>query len=365
MKGKVLITSKKSYGKGGVANYFRVLEPYLSGNVDHFVFQKREGGDLCGGLWKRLQDYRRFRRAIRDYELVHLNPSLGGRALIRDGLLLRAAQKQGNRAVVFFRGWDKSFEKTLRDRWLWLFKRVFFRADAMIVLGTEFKKALREMGYEGPIFVETTLVDDAVFAEDVDQEYRGNEQVHVLFLSRLVKEKGVYEAIDAVALLQEKGMNLTLTVAGDGRELVPAKEYVSENGIDGICFPGYVRGAEKMKLFKSADLYLFPSFYGEGMPNCVLEAMASGLPVVTRPVGGLKDFFVNGEMGYATESKDPEVFAELLEKLVRDPALRNRMGRYNREYAETRFRASVVAERLQDIYRTVLGTANGSGKVRR
>jgi glycosyltransferase involved in cell wall biosynthesis len=89
------------------------------------------------------------------------------------------------------------------------------------------------------------------------------------------------------------------------------------------------------------------------MPNAVLEAMAFGLPVVTRAVGGIRDFFEDGRMGFVTESRDPAVFAGFLARLVADPALRASMGRYNREYARGRFAASVVAARLLEIYAQV------------
>lgn len=89
------------------------------------------------------------------------------------------------------------------------------------------------------------------------------------------------------------------------------------------------------------------------MPNAVLEAMAFGLPVLTRPVGGLKDFFEDNRMGFITESKNPTIFAELLGRLVEDSGLRYAMGEYNRHYALERFSASNVAAKLVGIYEQV------------
>ncbi len=86
------------------------------------------------------------------------------------------------------------------------------------------------------------------------------------------------------------------------------------------------------------------------MPTSVLEAMAFGLPVITRPVGGLKDFFINGEHGFMTESKDPEIIAGLIEKIIPDKGLWKRISINVHEYAKERFMASMVAKRLEDIY---------------
>ncbi len=75
-------------------------------------------------------------------------------------------------------------------------------------------------------------------------------------------------------------------------------------------FLGHVSGAAKTQAFRAADIYLFTSL-AEGMPNSVLEAMAFGLPIVTRPVGGIRDFFEDGRMGYATDSLDSGDYTEL------------------------------------------------------
>ena len=85
--------------------------------------------------------------------------------------------------------------------------------------------------------------------------------------------------------------------------------------------------------------------------------MAFGLPVVTRPVGGIRDFFEEGRMGFAVDSTEPTDFAEPLARLADDPALRSAIGSYNREYAASRFGASRVAARLLDIYGEVVRTA--------
>jgi glycosyltransferase involved in cell wall biosynthesis len=78
------------------------------------------------------------------------------------------------------------------------------------------------------------------------------------------------------------------------------------------------------------------------------------VPVVTRPVGGLADFFEQGRMGFVTDSQDPRVFAGLLERLTHDPDLRRTIARYNHSFAGQHFAASVVARRLAEIYRKTM-----------
>jgi glycosyltransferase involved in cell wall biosynthesis len=92
------------------------------------------------------------------------------------------------------------------------------------------------------------------------------------------------------------------------------------------------------------------------MATSVLEAMSYGLPVITRPVGGIADFFQDGTMGFLTESCDPAVLAALTERLIVDPTLRLHIGAFNRRYAREHFAASVVAQRIQRIYLAVGGS---------
>lgn len=92
------------------------------------------------------------------------------------------------------------------------------------------------------------------------------------------------------------------------------------------------------------------------MPTVVLEAMAFGLPVITRYVGGLCDFFEDGKMGRITDSMDSNVYAELTEPLLNNPIVAKDISRYNHEYALSHFMASKVAENIESIvlnnYRT-------------
>ena len=159
--------------------------------------------------------------------------------------------------------------------------------------------------------------------------------------------------LQALAIVHARYPNAHLTVAGAGAALEEALQYVQDNDIANVEFSGFVRGPQKALLYSQAHCYILPS-YTEGMPLSVLEAMAFGLPVVTRPVGGLKDFFEDGRMGYLAESLSPEEFAHFIIKLIEDPAKRESMGRYNHVFAMKNFSAPIVAGRLVGIYQEVV-----------
>ena len=135
-------------------------------------------------------------------------------------------------------------------------------------------------------------------------------------------------------------------------DLEDAKQLVKEYHIDHIVdFKGYVYAEKKRDNLINNDIYLFPTKHGEGMPASVLEAMALGLAVVTRPVGGIKDFFEHGKMGFLTESVDPSVFADLIENLCSDYELVKTMSQYNHEFASQHFLASIVVDKMENDFR--------------
>ena len=169
-----------------------------------------------------------------------------------------------------------------------------------------------------------------------------------MFLSRVEKAKGVYEVIDTFALLKNRHRDLTLTVVGGGSELDRLERYANEKNVEGVTFMGEKNGSERIKAYKNADLFFFPS-HGEGMPTVVLEAMAFGLPVVTRYVGGLCDFFEDGKMGRITASKDPHEFADMIETFLHDEEHTKQVSLYNHEYALQHFMASKVGVKIEEL----------------
>src|SRR5437016_6975196 len=155
------------------------------------------------------------------------------------------------------------------------------------------------------------------------------EPAEVLYVGRLSPEKGIAELVAAT-----EGMNLV--VAGDGplRHLVPAAL-------------GFVPHDELGGLYERAALVVLPS-YREGLPLCVLEAMAHGRPVVASAVGGIPELVEDGVTGYLVEPGDVAGLRAAIERLLADPALRRRLGRAGRaRVAERCSWDRVTAETLE------------------
>lgn len=340
-----LLINTPDYSKpssGGVASFYHGMLGYWHERVKYNVVGRRHG--VSGALWLPF-DVVKFVLALLFFrpDAVMVNPSLKRNALRRDFLFVRVARRLGFRVVVMLHGFDLQEAETIDKGWV---VRHLNQASLVLTLAERFRLMMKEWGVTSPIALTTTKVEDRMI-EHFDIQRRNGEIRHLLFLARVEKEKGVYELIDTFALLKQRHPELTLTVAGDGSEWGPLKCYAEERHIEGVNFTGMLNGEARIKAYQDADLFFFPS-YGEGMPTVVLEAMAFGLPVITRYVGGLCDFFEDGKMGRITASLSPADFAALIAPLLADKALTQQISRYNHTYALKHFMASEVGKNLEE-----------------
>jgi glycosyltransferase involved in cell wall biosynthesis len=359
---RVLITHPDA--RGGVSNYYRQLRGRFTMPVHHFIVGRTLGerSNLQKNS-RRLADYWRFAAQLRknNIDLVHLNPSLDMKSFIREGFFALLARAKKKKVVVFFHGWKKTCETNVERYFLWIFNWIFGKADALIVLSNENKETLKRWSIVKPIHKEVTVInDDELAGFDLQNALKkriSSKTWRILFLARIVKEKGIYEALEAHSLVQNRHPAVELVIAGDGKELDNVKSFVRAHNLDNVTFAGYIKGEEKLRRFQEAHILFLPS-YAEGCPVSVIEAMAYGLPIVTRSVGGVVDFFENGRNGFITESLDPNIFAEQIVKLFEDKKLYKKISIYNYQYAQSHFLASKAALRLEQIYETTFRNSN-------
>jgi glycosyltransferase involved in cell wall biosynthesis len=361
MPNTILLTLPSLQGQGGVASFYKgVLPHFPQGKV---VPLEIGGEKNSSTLFHPLVDQIRFRHTAKKIQpsLIHLNPSLDFKSFIRDGLFAWQAKQMGYPLLIFWRGWNKNFENDVEKKYLGFFKHTFGRADCFIVLASEFKRKLRYWGVTVPVYRETTSVDNSLLRGVTVLDKWTNAvqlpKIKILFLARLVRTKGVFEMIQAIKLLVDKKLPVCLTIAGDGKIRPELEKYTRTLGLtpQQVKFTGDIRGEDKIRILTEQHIYCLPS-YGEGLPNSVLEAMVFGMPVVTRPVGGLADIFEDGKMGKLVQGKSSEEIAACLEKMIFDKEKMAEIGRYNAKYAKEHFLASVVAERLFQIHQTVINT---------
>lgn len=346
---KVLIITPSFSLLGGVANHYLGLQEFWTEKVRYEFYGKRKKIPALVMLPFDFIKYV-FKLLFSRPDVVIINPSLRKYQLTRDGAYLLVARFLRIPVVTFFHGWDRALAKSLKSK-PGFFKRIYNKSGLIYVLAEEFKSDLKAIGISKSISLTTTKVNDKLIA-DFDISCRTGEISEILFLGRIVEQKGIFIAIKAFHLLTPTYPNLRLKIVGDGPDLEKAKQLVNHLRLTNVSFRGAVFGEAIAEEFSNAHLYILPS-YEEGMPTSVLEAMAFGLPIVSRPVGGLNDFF-DEQMGILVSSFEAEDFAKAIETLLVDHQRTKEMALHNSQYAKMHFMASRVAKSIETELKTII-----------
>lgn len=183
----------------------------------------------------------------------------------------------------------------------------------------------------------------------------GHGRVNVLFASRMLREKGIFELADAVRLLKAKNIDIKLVLAGDVYPGNPSS--LTEGEITEICSDSsmqYVGHRDDIRqLLTECDIVVLPS-YREGTPRILIEAAAMEKPIVATKIAGCIGLVEDGVNGLLVPVGDAASLAAALEKLVKNRGLRKTMGKAGRKIVLAEFSEEIVLQKTLDVYRQLL-----------
>ena len=357
-KSKILILVPDLSVPGGVANYYNSLELTSINNINYFIINKQKSNSAFTTTLRLLRNYFTFIfKLIKDHnEVIVVNPSLYPRSFYRDSGFIIFGRLLKKKVFVFFHGWLDSFEEEIKNSKFksFIFRISYAKVGEFVVLGNIFKKKLINLGVSpnANFFIETMVAGSnsltGICLKEKSLSYE--KEIVFLFLSRIEKEKGIYIAIDAFRefLKNFSQRKASLIIAGDGPDLLSAKEYVKNQRISNISFVGHVAGENKKQVLLKSHVMLFPS-YTEGLPNVILEGMLYGMPIISRSTGAIPEIIVQGINGYLSESFDPSIFASFLSLIAIDIESYKNIGVRNHEEALEKFVNEKVKERILKI----------------
>lgn len=358
---KLLLVAPPLGSRGGVADFCSLLLKNLNPdfNVDVLQVGDFQGDHLFLRVYALLRNAQRLRSKLKKskYDIVHINPSFKPGALLRDSLYLTAIHRHGYRhkTIVFFHGWDLHLaERMIHNPLLrQIFAKVYETVGVMFIHFLKSQEQLIQLGVDPQKIRKITLMYESMGGKDLMRN-RG-DGVNILFMSRLLKDKGVYIAADVSRLLRTSGLHaFKLVIAGDGEEYESLKRYIDTHDMaDYLEAPGFVTEDEKTRLLEKSDVFLFPTFYGEGCPRVILEAMGAGLAVVSTPVAAIPDIIEHGKNGFLINSRDPHEFCAIIRRLIEDRPLLKRIQQVNREKAEKNYEVKKVMSYLESVYRSL------------
>ncbi len=181
-----------------------------------------------------------------------------------------------------------------------------------------------------------------------------NETVKLLYVGNLTPPKRVDTLIFAMKIVAEHVGNANLIIVGEGEKRCELEKLSKKLGIgDKVIFKGAAPHDEIPWYMRCADIFVHCS-ESEGLPVAIMEAMASGLPVIASEVGGIPELISDNVTGYLVHYYDYKAYADKIIRLVKDKNLRNKMGVKGRMYAFENFSRPVIIKKNIQVYRQLI-----------
>ncbi len=205
--------------------------------------------------------------------------------------------------------------------------------------------------------VDTKKFQPADDKRKAKQEFGLNpDDIAIVSVGRLYARKGLFTLIESMPAVTKRFPKAKFIISGKGQsdEMRKLNIHAEKLGVkDSIVFTGYTPDKKLPRLYQAADVFAFSTFY-EHHPFAVLEAMASGLPVVTTWVGGIPETIQSGKNGFLVEPFNERQFADRILYLLEHPAEAEEMGRLARKTIEEQLDWSIVVKDAMEVYNDVL-----------
>ena len=311
--------------------------------------------------WKKLSVIFRLLRQVRkevrkwNPDLVYLTPSSTMPGLLKDVLVKRRAARRGAKIVLHFH--NKGVAER-QDRFLdnILYRSLFRNAHVILLSPRLYPDMQKYLPSDRVSFCPNGITVSVI--PSVAKESSIRNVPRLLFLSNLIRTKGIPELLEACKILNDKGLDFACDLIGKETEDYSAASLaaeIQEKGLlDRVYYLGPMYGADKWTALSQADVFVFPSRYpAECFPLVLLEAMAAGLPIVTTDEGAIPDIVRDGENGFICPVHDPDSIAVALRKLLSDSELRKMMGECGSRHYREEFTAEAFESRFIGILEKV------------
>jgi glycosyltransferase involved in cell wall biosynthesis len=274
--------------------------------------------------------------------------------------LLPLIRKWENPSIVSFHGADVMVDMNkpaYREATLQMLEAV----KLVLVRSESLRRALADLGCDPKkIQVQRTGIplEEFPFRE---RAFPQDGRWRFVQAGRLIDKKGMPITLRAFAVFLQQYPNATLTIAGEGPLLDELQGLARELGIEArVSFTGFISQEQLREIHYRSHIFVHPSQTGhdgnqEGIPNSMLEAMATGLPVFATVHGGIPEAIKNGVSGVLVPERDDEALARALLNAAQDLSFMSRIARAGAATVRKNFDLSTQAERLEEIYLQAAG----------
>lgn len=366
---KVLLAAHIGEPRGGVSTYYEaILNSNLKESVDlHFIETSK--GLLRPddrGKWKLTNFYYSLENILRFlFALVSVKPDI-----VQIGTAYGASFAKHSVMVCIARLFfipiilqpHCSFHKLIPERPSYWRRYVLFvlgQCDGIVILSKEWE-SLSSLVPKTKIRYIPNAIETDSYLQLARPRDDANGKVNILYLGHIIREKGIFDLIQAAALVYKKyGATFAVNIVGEGlnkKELCSISELITSNNIQDcvrIFEPEY--GEKKIDRFASTDIFVLPSYH-EGMPMSIIEAMAAGLPVVSSNVGGIPELVEDEATGLLINPPDVKALSIALSELIQSYEKRQAMGARARKKAVQYFDIARNVESLISFHREIVSS---------
>lgn len=342
---KVLLISPLPSPAGGIATWTKLFINSKQANknvvkvVNTAIIGKRinqlEKIHLIGECKRTIAIYLDVKKKLKkNYDIVHINSSGSTLGMIRDYICMRMAKE--SKIVVHFHCDTSYMIKGKFSRFI--FKEICSSANQIFCLNQSSEQHIKRISNKKvvniPNFIELKNID-------FNQNEISDRIKNIIFVGHVIKSKGCMDIIK----IAEKMPNIMFKLIGKVSEEIKSIPKPSN-----IHYFGEVSKEEVINQMLSSDLLLFPT-YTEGFPNVILEAMASGLPIISTPVGAIPEI-IEDKGGKIIEVGNIEGFIKAIEDL-KEINIRNEMSIWNREKVKKTYALDLVMKQIFKEYSNI------------
>ena len=265
-----------------------------------------------------------------------------------------------NPSIVSFHGADVTVDMN-KPAYRESTRQMLDAVKLVLVRSESLRRALIDLGCDPrKIEVQRTGIPLEEFAFH-ERSFPNDGEWRLVQAGRLIEKKGLPVTLRAFAVFLRKYPNAMLTIAGEGPLLDELQKLARELNIERrVSFTGFISQEQLRDIYYRSHIFVHPSQTGrdgnvEGIPNSMLEAMASGLPVFATEHGGIPEAVENGLSGVLVPERDHEGLARALVNAAKDPAFVSQIPRSGAEAVRKNFDLQLQAQRLEDIYLRTIG----------
>lgn len=338
----------------GISTLVREIVAHGKSDFFHFVAGRKDSEKKrIGWIFRQIVLPAKFFRALKREkpDVVHINTAFVPLSIMRDAAFVFTAKfakvpvllhPNGGRFLI------EDFDNKFVER---IAAKMLKKSDKVLVL-SDFEKENLTRRWKN---LNIGILPNAISTDKITEIEKSETEKTILFFGRIHESKGLHEIIEACEMLQNEGFNFTFRCFGTG----PEKDFfiaeMSRVLGEKFFYGGIVSGNEKWNELSSADIFLLPSRYGEGLPLAMLEAMAAQCVPVVADVASVRAVINDGENGFMVESYNAIQTAEKLRFLLSsEKNVWQNLQKNARKTVEENFSINDYIEKLEKIYREIV-----------